>query len=110
MAQFTLRFCEQNLNLKTVPGSARIKVHVATGPEFFFDPDGDRYLDATCASDFDPQSLGLDRERLSQELRKVDKQRRRELQNTKAEKWEPGERATLFVSGQLTTPLRERVN
>jgi hypothetical protein len=40
--------------------------------------------------------LELDRERLSQELRKVDKQRRRELQNTKAEKWEPGERATLF--------------
>ncbi len=93
MAQFTLRFYEQNLNLKTVPGSARIKVNVATGQEFFFDPDGDRYLDATCAPDFDPQSLGLDRERLTQELRKVDKQRRLELQKHRAVHFESGEPA-----------------
>jgi hypothetical protein len=45
--------------------------------------------------------LGLDRERLTQELRKVDKQRRLEVQNTKAEKWESGERATLFDNGDI---------
>jgi hypothetical protein len=84
MGQFTLRFNEQHIELKTVPGSARIKVLVATGQEFFFDPDLDRYVDASGASDFDPQSLGIEREQLSQELLKVDQQRRLELQKLKA--------------------------
>jgi hypothetical protein len=57
--------------------------------------------DAICASDFDPQSLGLDRERLTQELRKVDKQRRFKVQNNKAENWEPGVRAALFDNGDF---------
>jgi hypothetical protein len=93
MGQFTIRFNEQSVELKTVPGSARIKVQVATSQEFFFDPDLDRYVDTSGASDFDPQTLGIDRARLTQELLMVDKQRRLELQKHRAVHFESGESA-----------------
>jgi hypothetical protein len=101
MGQFTLRVDEQILDLQTVPGSARIKVRVADGQAFFFDPDWDRYLSAENRSDFDPGALGLDRQLLTQKLHEVDRQRRLEFQKISDEPLEPGARAKLFDNGDF---------
>lgn len=101
MGQFTLRIDEQVLDLLTVPGSARIKVRVAGGQVFIFDPDGDRYLSAESGSDFDPGALGLDRELLTTKLHEVDRQRRFDIQKINDEPIELGARAMLFDNGDF---------
>lgn len=88
MGQFTPSVDAHVLDIQTVPGSARLKVRFTTCQEFFFDPKGDRYLDAKGESNFDPGVLGLDLERLTTRLQEVDRQRRFEIQKLNAEQFE----------------------
>lgn len=100
MGQASLRIDGQRLDIHTVPGSARMKVQTGTGQEFFFDPDRQRYSVAKDASEFNLQSLGIDRDRLSQKLLKIDALRRLEVRefNTGTHS---GERAILFDNGDF---------
>lgn len=62
MGQFTLRFGNQDLDVLTVPGSARLKILSPTGLEFYFDPGFAQYRDATATQPFNPESAGLEPE------------------------------------------------
>lgn len=101
MGHASLRIDGQRLDIHTVPGSARMKVQTSTGQEFFFDPDRQRYSDAKDASEFNLQSLGIDRDRLSADLLKIDALRRLEVQEFNTVKTNPGERAILFDNGDF---------
>ena len=101
MGHASLRIDGQRLDIHTVPGSARMKVLSGTGQEFFFDPDLQRYSDARDASEFNPQSSGIDRDRLTAELLKIDALRRLEVQEFNTGKIRPRERAILFDNGDF---------
>lgn len=101
MGQASLRIDGQRLDIHTVPGSARMKVQTSTGQEFFFDPDRQRYSVAKDAAEFNPQSSGIDSDRLTAELLKIDALRRLEVQEFNAGKTNPGERAILFDNGDF---------
>jgi len=101
MGHASLRIDGQRLDIHTVPGSARMKVQTGTGQEFIFDPDRQRYFDAQDALEFKPQSSGIDRDRLTAELLKIDALRRLEVQEFNTGKTNPGERATLFDNGDF---------
>ena len=101
MRQASVFISGQLLRINTVPGSARIKVQNGTGQEFFFDPDRQMYLDAEDASSFNPQSLGLDRERLTSEILRIDALRRSEVQELNVQSLNPDERAIIFDNGDF---------
>ena len=100
MGQASLRIDGQRLDIHTVPGSARMKVQTGTGQEFFFDPDRQRYSVAKDASEFNLQSIGIDRARLNAELLKIDALRRLEVREFNAGT-HSGERAILFDNGDF---------
>lgn len=92
----------QYLDMQTVTGSARIKLLSGYGNEFFFDPNGEKYEDATDASEFDPETLGFHRGRLTKTLLKlIDRWRHLETQEFKGEHRHPDERAILFDNGDF---------
>lgn len=101
MGQFTLSVDGHVLEIKTVPGSDRIKVRFKTDSEFFFDPDWDRYLGAEGEAEFDPSALGFDRMQLTAKLHEFDQQRRLEIQKINANTSDPGSRAKLFDNGDF---------
>ena len=101
MGQFTLRFDNQDLRVLTVPGTARLKILAPTGLEFYFDPGCTQFSDATARQAFHPESVGLDADKLRQELLQIDAQRRGQIQKTNLDQISPGGRATLYDNGDF---------
>jgi hypothetical protein len=101
MGHFTLQVDGKDFALQTVPGSARIKVIAPEGIEFFFDPDWERYVQSGGTADFDPKSVGIDRDSLTESLLDVDSKRSLEYQRLNAEQVIRGAKATLFDNGDF---------
>jgi hypothetical protein len=99
MGQITLRIDNQDCNVLTVPGSARLKVLLPSGLEFFFDPDFKHFLDSSGQQSFNPQTAGFDIARLTGQLQHLDAQRRGEIQQSNLDQIIPGGRATLCDNG-----------
>ena len=101
MGQITLRIDNQDCNVLSVPGSARLKVLLPSGLEFFFDPDFEQFLDGTGQQSFNPQTAGLDDTSLTGQLQQLDAQRRGEIQKSNLDQIIPGGRATLYDNGDF---------
>ena len=101
MGQITLRIDHQDIEVLTVPGSARIKVLTPTGRGFFFDPDVEQFFDDSGRQSFSPETVGLDATALTQQLLQLDAQRRGEIQKANLERIIPGGRGTLYDNGDF---------
>lgn len=108
MAQFTLQIEDQTFEIRTVLGSARLKVLSSNGYVFFFDPKSQKYIDYKGTGRYSPQADGIDSKSLSKLLMEIDTKRRRDLESIDPEQVIRMHRAVLFDNGDFSYHVQLR--